>query len=364
MIRFIHTADWHLDSAFGGLSPDRAARRRRESREMPMRLAEYVRSHGVDLVLLSGDLFDTVRAYRDTTETLSAAFARMEVPVLAAPGNHDCLAPGSAWDTADWPDNVHLFREGRMTAVDFPRWNLTVHGGAFTGPDCPESLLSGFTAPADGRIHIGLLHGEVEAAESRYNSIRRQDIAASGLAYLALGHIHKRIEPQKSGNTLWAWPGCMEGRGFDELGAKGFVLVNVENQTVSHEFVPFARRTLEEVAVDITDLVTVSQILAAAEVACGGVPAENLVKLTLTGAYTLETQKDLQFLKKMLEGRFWFLKIKDESRLKIEKESYEHDLSLKGEFIRLVMASNRPEEEKERMILCGIRALGGEEVAL
>ena len=95
-----------------------------------------------------------------------------------------------------------------------------------------------------------------------------------------------------------------------------------------------------------------------------GIPAENLVKITLTGTYSLETQKDLQFLKKMLEGRFWFLKIKDESRLKIEKESYEHDLSLKGEFIRLVMASNRPEEEKERMILCGIRALSGEEVAL
>ena len=66
----------------------------------------------------------------------------------------------------------------------------------------------------------------------------------------------------------------------------------------------------------------------------------------------------------MLEGRFWFLKVKDESSLKIEKESYEHDLSLKGEFIRLVMASGRTEEEKERMILWGIRALSGEEVTL
>ena len=115
---------------------------------------------------------------------------------------------------------------------------------------------------------------------------------------------------------------------------------------------------------DITDLIAVNQILSASEAAVQDIPAENLVKITLTGRCTLETQKDLNFLKKMMEGKFYYLKIKDESRLKIEKESYEHDISLKGEFIRLVMASDRTEEEKEQMILWGIRALSGEEVAL
>ena len=109
---------------------------------------------------------------------------------------------------------------------------------------------------------------------------------------------------------------------------------------------------------------TVSQILAAAASATREVSESSLVKLTLTGTFTLETQKDLDFLKKMMEGKFWFLKVKDESRLKIEKETYEHDISLKGEFIRLVMASDKTDEEKEQMIFWGIRALSGEEVAL
>ena len=39
---------------------------------------------------------------------------------------------------------------------------------------------------------------------------------------MALGHIHKRTEPLRFGNTVCAWPGCPEGRGFDELGEKGF----------------------------------------------------------------------------------------------------------------------------------------------
>ena len=65
-----------------------------------------------------------------------------------------------------------------------------------------------------------------------------------------------------------------------------------------------------------------------------------------------------------MEGRFYFLKIKDETRLKIDKETYEHDASLKGEFIRLVMASDKSDAEKEQIICCGIRALSGEEVEL
>ena len=146
------------------------------------------------------------------------------------------------------------------------------------------------------------------------------------------------------------------------MGQKGFVLLDVADHTVIHEFVPFARRQLEEVRVDISDLTTVSQILEAAREALEAQSGDNLVKLILTGSYTLETQKNLGFLKKMLEDRFWFLKVQDESRLKIEKESYEHDISLKGEFIRLVMASDRSDEEKEQIICYGIRALSGEEV--
>lgn len=147
----------------------------------------------------------------------------MQVRVFIAPGNHDYYGSGSPWLTVPWPENVHVFREAAMTAVELPKWNLVIHGAAFTGPEQAESLLAGFAAPEDGKVHFGLLHGEVEPSQPRYNPIRRQEIADSGLAYLALGHIHKRLEPQRLGRTLCAWPGCIEGRGFDELGPKGFL---------------------------------------------------------------------------------------------------------------------------------------------
>ena len=59
MLRFIHAADFHLDSAFAALTPRQAAARRRESRELPVRLANYVNQNNIDLVLMAGDLFDS-----------------------------------------------------------------------------------------------------------------------------------------------------------------------------------------------------------------------------------------------------------------------------------------------------------------
>ena len=253
MIRFLHGADFHLDSAFGALPPGQAAARRRESRELALRLADYVKEHGIDLVLLAGDLFDSASPFRETGEQLAAALGQMRARVFISPGNHDWYGPGSPWETVDWPENVYVFKENRLTAVEVPERNLVIHGAAFSGPEQPESLLAGFTAPADGKCHIGLLHGELDGAEARYGPIRREEAAASGLCYLALGHVHKRTAPLTLGRTVCAWPGCPEGRGFDELGEKGFYEGTIsDGGEVSLTFVPFARHRYEVLEVDVT----------------------------------------------------------------------------------------------------------------
>ena len=182
--------------------------------------------------------------------------------------------------------------------------------------------------------------------------------------YLALGHIHSYQKGKLDDRGDFCYCGCLEGRGFDECGEKGFVLLETGAGRLRSRFVPFAARTLHEVNVDITNAETVTQLLSKMKQAAAGIPEKDLVKFTLTGSCTLQTQKDTAFLQKMLEPDFWFVKIKDESRLKIDRESYAYDASLKGEFIRVVLASDRSETEKERIIACGIRALSGEEVAL
>ena len=350
-MKFIHCSDIHLDSKMErNLTGAQARERNAEVCATFARMAAFAAEQGVTAVLVAGDLFDTERTTAQTVGFVLDTIRNVpNVDFLYLRGNHDASA-FEGWDT---PDNFKTFGDG---------WTYHRYGDVVIAGMELEADYDGLTLPGE-TVNIVTLHGQTSTQPGE-ELIALPLLKRKNIDYLALGHIHSYQTGKLDDRGTWCYCGCLEGRGFDELGQKGFVLVNVENRTVCHEFIPFARRTLEEVAMDITDLVTVSQILAAAEKESAGIPAENLVKITLTGTYTLETQKDLQFLKKMLEGRFWFLKIKDESRLKIEKESYEHDLSLKGEFIRLVMASGRTEEEKERMILCGIRALSGEEVAL
>ena len=311
MFKFIHAADFHLDSAFGALTPQQAAARRRESRELVFRLANYVNAHGISLVLLAGDLLDGSSVFRETGEQLSDALGRMEAQVCIAPGNHDWWGHGSVWETMNWPDNVHIFQENVMTALELPELETVVHGAAFTGPEQAESLLAGFTAPADGKIHLGVLHGDPGDTEDRYDPLTRQEIAASGLAYLALGHVHQRMEPETAGKTLWAWPGCLEGRGFDELGEKGFYQGTVsDGGQVSLAFVPFARHRYEILEVDVTG----QDPRAAVEAALPEETAADLYRVILTGE-TGEQGADAPAIQEALADRFYALEVRDRTRM-------------------------------------------------
>ena len=359
MIRFLHGADFHLDSAFGALPAQRAAERRRESRELLFRLADYVNGHDIDLVLLAGDLFDSASPFRETGEQLAAALGQMRARVFVAPGNHDWYGPGSPWETETWPENVTVFRERAMTAAEVPELDLVVHGAAFTGPDQPESLLAGFTAPADGKVHIGLLHGELDGAEDRYDPIRREEVSASGLAYLALGHVHKRMEPLTLGRTVCAWPGCLEGRGFDELGEKGFYEGTISDSgEVSLTFVPFARHRYEILEVDVTG----KDPRVAVEAALPPDTAGDLYRILLTGE-TAEGGAGAAALREALADRFDTLEVRDRTRMAEDLWQRAGEDSLRGLFLRELLSRRKQagtQEEREEIELAarfGLAAL-------
>ena len=74
-------------------------------------------------------------------------------------------------------------------------------------------------------------------------------------------------------------------------------------------------------------------------------------------------ERDVQYLTKKLENQFYAITIEDKTKIKIDYHKYENDVSLKGEFIRLVLSQeDLSEEEKSKIINTGIKALSGEEV--
>lgn len=121
-----------------------------------------------------------------------------------------------------------------------PELGVRVWGAAFTdrvsGP-----LLRGFSAPRqEGRLELLCLHGEVGVPSSRYDPVSEEELAASGLDYAAFGHVHSFSGLRRAGDCFYAWPGCPEGRGFDETGEKGVIIADVERGGVKLRFAPSA----------------------------------------------------------------------------------------------------------------------------
>lgn len=349
MIKFIHSADWHLDSPFSSADSGEAARRRAELRQLPRRLADYVNEHNIPLVLLTGDLFDGKHVYRETIEALAEALGSMRAKVLITPGNHDPW--GKLWDEQVWSDNVYIFHKNRLTTLD--AGDLVFYGGAFVTAEQSESMLAGFRAPEDGKLHIGLFHGEV-AAESAYHPISAEDITRSGLDYLALGHIHKRGQ-ERLGKTLAAWPGCPEGRGFDETGEKGFYEgVITESGEISVAFVPFSSGKYEILTVDVTG----RDPKEAVEEALRGDTTLDRYRIILTG--TAEGV-DLKALTEHFRPRFAQLEMRGQTRVPRDLWEKKDEDSLRGVFVRRLqkrMEQAKTEEEQEMVRMAARFGLG------
>lgn len=185
MAKVLHAADFHLDSAFRSLPEEQARLRRQESRELPGRLVDWANDHGARLMLLAGDLFDSDRLYSQTAQMLAQALSRFRGTVVIAPGNHDWLSAASPYRQPIWPENVRIFLGRGMERLTLPDLGCTVYGAAFTAPEEAESGLRGFYAQPDGSARIMVLHGDVGSREGRYRPIAPEEIASTGLDYLA-----------------------------------------------------------------------------------------------------------------------------------------------------------------------------------
>ena len=190
-LKIIHAADLHLDSPFEGLPSGKASVRRGEQRGLLSRLAELALREKADIVLLSGDLLDSDNTYYETGDELIRSLGSMGVPVFIAPGNHDYYSDKSPYARLELPENVHVFTKGQIQCAELPFLGLRVYGAAFTDKRSP-ALLEGFSAPRqEGIKNLLCIHGEFGVRESIYNPISEAQLAASGIDYAALGHIHK-----------------------------------------------------------------------------------------------------------------------------------------------------------------------------
>ena len=239
--------------------------------------------------------------------------------------------------------------------MDLP--GCTLWGRAFTDTHQETSPLEGLTVPGDGKLHLAVLHGCV-GERNGYGPISPAEIAASGLDYLALGHIHQGSGLNREGNTFWAYPGCPEGRGFDELGDKGVLYVEAEPGRVKSQFVSLAKRRYEIITADITGP---AGPLAAILEALPGRTSDLICRLILTGE---GPAPDLVNLEQTLAPEFYGLTLVDRTRLPRDLWARREEDTLTGLFLRTMWEKCQAEPDNQALQLAaryGLAALEGGE---
>ncbi len=359
-MKLLHCGDLHLDSALStNLNSEKKKQRKSELLTTFVRMAEYAAREGIRAVLIAGDLFDARHVTKRTQNMVKNTVLRFSaVDFLYLKGNHDAENFLELWE--ERPDNMKLFG----TEWTYYRYEDVVIAGAEFADDNTDALYDSLVLNRND-CNIVLLHGQTEKYRSaeKAETVSLSALKNKNIDYLALGHIHSYRYEALDARGAYCYPGCPEGRGFDECGEKGFVVLEIEERNVTHTFVPFAFRTVHEIVVDISEAETTPAVEQRMREALALIPEKDLVKVSLTGKVGLSAERDLQYLNDRFCDRFFAFKITDrEVGLAVNPEEYENDISLRGEFIRLVMQGNYTEEEKRMLLELGMRALCGEEV--
>ena len=361
-MKIIHCADLHLDSKMEtNFTREQAEERRYEILTTFENMVDYAVENQIQVIIIAGDMFDTAQNQQKTIKNrvLDKIKEAKEVDFLYLQGNHD--NDNFFKEMADRPVNLKLFKN---------QWSGYRYGGiVITGIE--------FDGSQDSQIYSGLLlnendfnivvlHGQISkyGEERKVETINLNVLQNKYIDYLALGHIHTYEKERLDYRGVYCYSGCLEGRGFDECGEKGFVVVDIEGSNLSTEFVSNSKRSFHEIRVDISNYIEAEDIIKAVEDHMVDIPAEDIVKIILEGEIVEETDIDKEYINQKLKSRYYFSKILDQTELKIDYAKYEKDISLKGEFIRKANALDLGEAEKGEIIKMGINAIVGKGVGV
>ena len=373
MLKILHTADIHLGAKFSGLG-NKGASQREQLRVTLKNVIATAINEKVNIVLIAGDLFDSNQQPQKNIDLVIEQFNLLgsnNIPVCLIPGTHDSLDSSSIYKKIDFEgrcSNLKIFADENMSCKEYANLDLTVYGKPNLSNRSYISPLKELKRLTSSKFHIAMAHGSLYIPEKIAEDdhvFRREEVKASGMDYLALGHWHRVY---RCPAELPAWY-CGPPEWIPDQKEKGAVLlvslsdageVNVETRKLG-------LRDYDEMppinVSDIHDLAKLKEkILQGAN--------QNLVrKVTLTGLRDAELIINLEELEDELGKEFFHLKVSDESHVKVKEISestYEGQL-IKAKFIKLMneeIAGSEGEEKEiaENALQYGLIFLDGKEV--
>ena len=268
MIRIVHTADVHLGARHADLGDLAAAQRERQFTAFKATI-DLAIGERVDLFLVAGDLFDSNVQPRRSVERVAAELERLaeaRIRSVLIPGTHDVYDRASiyrAYDLASMAgstpnDDFVTILTPTRPYVHLAACDVVVFGPVFATKKAPRSPLDGLDTSiiAEATYRIGMIHGALSIPGKTEHDdvvITTDEIAASGLDYLALGHWHS-AQQARAGTVTYAYAGAPEPIALDQDRAGKALLVEIDKHgshtTVHVEERQVGRTRFEKLRID------------------------------------------------------------------------------------------------------------------
>lgn len=318
MVKFLHTADWHLGIKYKQLG-DKAEEARKIRLETVKKLLETAKNENVDFILIAGDLFNSNQVDRSLLSAVSSIILQVApIPVYILPGNHDPLTRDSLYHDPVWENigNITIFRE----AEPINHANYTLYPCPISQKQSQEDPTKWIDANDNNQIAIGVAHGNIQLGfiEDGNFPIDPTRTTLSGLDYLALGEWHSFSEhPDSKGINRTIYPGTPETTKFGEDDSGKAVIVEINAPHAAPQIIPIDLGTLswqkqEKEIKTLSD----AQYLEA-KLKSIPQPQNNVILLQLKGVTDQETINYLSQLENNYQNHFMkFQLVSDELYLK------------------------------------------------
>ena len=391
MLRLLHTADVHLGARHADLGDAAAAQRERQfaafRASVDLALAEKV-----DIFLVAGDLFDNNVQPKRSVERVAAELARLaaaRVRTVIVPGTHDVYDRSSVYRAYDLAALAGTRPAEDMVTVltpDHP-WihlascDVVVHGPCFPTKRAPYSPLRDLAAlkVPDATWKVGVLHASIAIpgrTEHDEVVITVEEIAATGLDYLALGHWHS-AQVAKTKGVTYAYSGAPEPVAVDQDRAGKVLLVTLEEKNGAHT-VEVEERVVGRTVFERQELdaATVESQPALIEKLRAQANPDLVLDVRLIGVRPDELDLEPQEVEDALKGSFLRVRIRDVSSPALTDGALPPAETITGAFIRNVEGriadleasgddvAEREAQELRDVLRLGRLLLSGQEVTL
>ena len=355
-IRFLHCSDIHLDIPYVGISAEKSEERRRMLRGSFIKMMQYIRETNINVVLMSGDLFNTEYATNTTAEVLIREFKNCpDTEFIISPGKHDYYTDNPIYTSGRLPSNCHVFNTSSLARFDFEDYNITVYGWAFTSPELRSCPIVGRVVDDSSRVNIVCGYADLGGDEKSDSCpVSTQDLKRFGADYYALGSRHEPTKFHSIGASKYSYCGSLECTGFEEPGIGGVNLITVdysegeisiENKSISFGHVEFVTEAL-----DVTGVNTSNEIInrISRMISDKKYDIETALRVNLTG----EVEPHFSVPKNIENDAFglYYFKLIDKTLPLYNTESFMRDMSVKGQIFREFYPLLTSEDEEERLI--------------